>query len=146
MIVKYTVGNFIKDNIVLYERVKYYVDNYAQIFVDRAKKIYPSERKEIFRKVPKSDRDFYADLVNDKVQLGADQIEFLCDLDGAEDFCKTMKYLIDYSGLKYTAIKGESVTFGDIENADFFNSIIELDRDDLFNIKRSKLFVDKYFE
>ena len=146
MIVNYTVGNFIKDNIVLYERVKYYVDNYQQIFVDRAKKIYPSERKEFLRKVPKTDKEFYADLVNDEVQLGADQIEFLCDLDGAEDFCKTMKYLIDYSGLKYTAIKGGSVTFGDIENADFFNSIIELDRDDLFNIKRSKLFVDKYFE
>ena len=146
MIVNYTVGNFIKDNIVLYERVKYYVDNYQQIFVDRAKKIYPSERKEFLRKVPKTDKEFYADLVNDEVQLGADQIEFLCDLDGAEDFCKTMKYLIDYSGLKYTAIKGGSVTFGDIKNIDFFNSTIELDRDDLFNIKRSKLFVDKYFE
>lgn len=146
MIVNYTVGSFIKDNIVLYERVKYYVDNYERIFVDRAKKIYPSERKEFLRKVAKTDKDFYADFVNDEVQLGADQIEFLCDLDGAKDFCKTMKYLIDYSGLKYTAIKGESVTFGDIKNIDFFNSTIELDRDDLFNIKRSKLFVDKYFE
>ncbi len=145
MIVHYTVESFLRDNLTLYEKVKYYVDNYQQIFVERAKKIYPSERKEFLRKVPKTDKDFYSDLVNDEVQLGADQIEFLCDLDGAEDFCNTMRHLINYSGLRYETLKN-GISFTHIENTDFFKSTIELEREDLKNIKRSKLFIDKYFE
>lgn len=66
-------------------------------------------------------------------------------LGGAEYFCSSMRHLINYSGLRYETLKN-GISFTHVENTDFFKSTIELEREDLKNIKRSKLFVDKYFE
>ena len=99
-----------------------------------------------WRKVEKTDKDYYTEYVNDERVLGTDQIEFLCDKDGASDFCSTMKYLIDYSGARYDKSEEGGYQITHIENVEFFNSVIDVSKKDLSNIKRAKLYNEKYFK
>lgn len=146
MNVKYTVGSFIKDNLNLYVETKNFVDNYEEIFISRARRIYGPSKCGFWRKIEKTDKDYYADYVNDERVLGADQIEFVCDKNGASDFCSTMKYLIDYSGARYDKDEEGNYQITHIENVEFFNSVIDVSKKDLSNIKRAKLYNEKYFK
>jgi hypothetical protein len=116
MNVKYTVGSFIKDNLNLYVETKNFVDNYEEIFISCARRIYGPNKCGFWRKIEKNDKDYYDEYVNDERVLGVDQIEFICDKDGASDFCSTMKYLIDYTVARYDRDEEGSYRITHIEN------------------------------
>ena len=145
MVVKYTVSNYLHDNLKMYIDTKYYIENYYTIFVRRAKKLYPAIYGFIYKKT-KTDHMYYVEYINDEMMLGDDQFGFLLDLDYARKFYRTYKRLLDYGNIKISDnnIKN-ALDFEDNVNNKFINSEIDLDDNDLKNIFVAKLFLQKYF-
>ena len=145
MEIEYTVESFIKDNIILYVKTEYLANNFYEIFVERAKKVYSNEVKGFLKTRQKTDHEFYTEFVNDEKQLGDDQISFFVDLDKTRDFCIDMKRLISYSKIQYTTVDANSVHIISVNNEEFYTSKLKLSSTDIRNISVAKYFIKKYF-